>query len=72
VVIAEPTSVPGQFTQASERVYRLGQKRHVTFFILRVRGTVWPKVVDAMRGKMRMGQVVTKDKTQMLSELLGE
>jgi SNF2 family DNA or RNA helicase len=72
VVCVEPTSVPGDFLQAVERVYRKGQKRHVTFYIFRVKGTVWPKMVDNMRGKMKITMNVQMDQSAMLSELLGE
>lgn len=72
VICVEPTSVPGDFLQAVERVYRKGQKRHVTFYIFRVLATVWPKMVDSMRGKMQLTKNVQMDKSEMLSELLGE
>lgn len=72
VIFAEPTSVPGDFVQATERVWRSGQKKHVTIYILKVMKTIWPKAVDVMRGKMRMAQAVTKDRSSMLDELLGD
>jgi hypothetical protein len=72
VICVEPTSVPGEFLQAVERVYRKGQKKHVTFYIFRVLGTVWPKMVDSMRGKMALIKNVQVDRSEMLSELLGE
>ena len=72
VICAEPTAIPGDFLQAVERVYRKGQTKHVTFYILRVLRTVWPKMVDNMRGKLKLTTGIQLDKSEMLSELLGE
>lgn len=72
VICAEPTSVPGEFTQATERVYRKGQKKVVTFFVLSVLGTGWPKQVASMRRKASLEKQVTLEKSSLLAELLGE
>lgn len=72
VICFEPTSVPGDFLQAIERVYRKGQKRHVTIYIFRVKGTVWIRKVESMRGKMALTSNVQMDRSELLSELLGE
>jgi SNF2 family DNA or RNA helicase len=72
VICAEPTSVPGEFTQATERVYRKGQTKVVSFYLMKVLGTGWPKQVALMRGKMKLSRQVTMDKSALLAELLGE
>lgn len=72
VIFVEPTSVPGEFTQASDRVYRKGQDKVVTVYIFRALKTIWPKMIESMLGKMRITKAVTKDKSKMLDELLGE
>ena len=72
IICAEPTSIPGDFIQAVERVYRKGQEKHCTFYILKVLRTVWPKMVDSMRGKLQLTTDIQVDKSSMLSELLGE
>jgi SNF2 family DNA or RNA helicase len=72
VIFVEPTSVPGEFTQALDRLHRRGQQHAVVCYILRVARTTWPKRVDEMRRKMKLLRDVTMDKTALLDELLGK
>jgi SNF2 family DNA or RNA helicase len=72
VICAEPTSVPGEFIQATERVYRKGQKKVVSFYILKVLRTGWPKQVEAMKGKLALSRQISMDKSALLRELLGD
>lgn len=72
VICAEPTSVPGEFIQATERVYRKGQKKVVSFYVLKVLKTGWPKQVEAMKGKLQLSREISMDKSALLRELLGE
>jgi SNF2 family DNA or RNA helicase len=71
VIFAEPTSVPGRFTQASNRVHRPGQKKVVTIYIVKALGTISPQLTKNMLGKEEAAKTITKDKESMLDELLG-
>jgi SNF2 family DNA or RNA helicase len=71
VIFAEPTSVPGEFRQASERVYRAGQTRVVSMWILKALGTISPKLTTAMLQKERDIVETMLDKESILNELLG-
>ena len=71
VIFVEPTSVPGEFTQALDRLVRRGQKYAVVCYILRVLKTPWPRAVDEMRKKMKLISHVPLDRTALLDELLG-
>lgn len=47
-IFVEPTSSPGEFKQAMERVYRNLQKYVVQTYILRAKGTIAPKATAMM------------------------
>lgn len=73
-IFVEPTSVPGTFKQAMERL-RVGhpaQKNIVSVDIIKALGTVAPKATRAMLDKERDMLSVTKDRQSLLGELLGE
>lgn len=70
-IFAEPTSVPGDFKQASERIHRKGQKHVVTIYILKVLGTVSPKLTQKMVSKEGESVHVLQDRTSLLDELMG-
>ena len=72
VMFVEPTSVPGEFKQAVERVWRPGQKEHVSIIILKARGTVYPSSIASMLRKEADAVDVHKDSTSMLQELLDD
>lgn len=67
----EPTSVPGDFKQACERLHRKGQERMVTIYLLRVNATIAPRLIDSMVDKERAILQVTTDRRSLLSDLLG-
>lgn len=70
VIFVEPTSVPGDFKQASERVDRPGQKHVVGIYVLRVLGTSSPRLIDNMLQKERDSKSVMLDKQSMMDDLL--
>ena len=73
-IFVEPTSVPGTFKQALERL-RVGhpsQKRVVSIYILKAIGTIAPRLTRSMLGKEKDFLAVTRDRQSMLSELLGQ
>ncbi len=71
VIFAEPTSVPGEFKQASERVHRAGQKLQVSVYILKALGTLSPSLTANMLRKERDALAVNRDKESLLKEFLG-
>lgn len=71
VIFVEPTSVPGDFSQALDRLVRRGQMHPVVCYVLRVMKTSWPARVNDMRRKMKLISDVTLDRTALLDELLG-
>jgi SNF2 family DNA or RNA helicase len=70
-IFAEPTSVPGDFKQASERIHRKGQTKVVTIYILKALGTVAPQATKNMLKKEGETIGIVRDSTSMLDELLG-
>ena len=71
VIFAEPTSVPGRFIQASNRVHRPGQKKVVTIYILKALGTVAPQLTKNMLSKEGTTKSIMRDRESILDELLG-
>lgn len=71
VAFVEPTSVPGDFIQASERVYRKGQSRVVNIYLPHVIGTVLPKKIQEMLGKFDVTNQTQGDRNALLAELRG-
>jgi len=72
MIFVEPFSVPGQFKQASDRIHRGEIKHVVTFYILKVRGTLGPKMIRDMLNKEKDIMYVTKDAKSVLADLLDE
>lgn len=71
IICAEPTTVPGEFDQATDRVHRSGQKCEVNVYVLIPKGTLFVKAVSNMvKKKIVIGQVVSRD--NLLRELKGE
>jgi len=70
-IFLEPTGVPGLFTQASERIFRMGQEHHVTILIARLLGTISPRLIRSMRNRAQDVVDVVGDKKTLLNELLG-
>jgi SNF2 family DNA or RNA helicase len=71
IVCVEPTTVPGQFDQATDRVHRSGQKEIVNVYVLVPNGTAFVKSVkDLTRKKLVVARVVSK--ATIIDELLGQ
>lgn len=70
-IAAEPTTVPGDFDQAIDRLHRDGQKNTVTCYVLRVPGTVSARSTDQMRRKKAQNESVVSA-AQLRAELLDE
>ena len=66
----EPVGIPGLFTQAAERIHRLGQTKVVTIYILKAIGTLYPKVISVMLGREKDSIAVMRDKHSLLKELI--
>lgn len=71
VIFVEPVSTPGAFDQAASRVILDGQTEPVSVYILEIKDTISPKLIEAMRGKAEANNKAIKDKKTMLDELLG-
>lgn len=61
VIYVEPTSVPGDFKQSMERVYRGGQKYVCQVYVLRASGTIAPKATKDMLDRMHEINKVNRD-----------
>lgn len=71
-IFIEPLSVPGDFKQAGERIWRPGQTRAVHIWIIKALGTIAPKLTLSMLGKEDLSKRVNLDNVSLLEELLGE
>ncbi len=71
VIFVEPVSVPGDFRQAMERVYRPGQKRPVTVWIVKAVGTTSPYMIRNMLRKEGESAEVNLDRSELLKQLTG-
>lgn len=70
-IFVEPTSVPGIFKQASERIDRPGQKHVVGIYIVKALGTSSPALTANMLGKEQETKYVMRDSTSLMDSLLG-
>lgn len=71
IIAAEPTTVPGDFDQATDRIHRSGQTEICNIYVLVPKGTAFVKSVrDMMKKRMVIGEVVSVDKFRQ--EMLGE
>lgn len=71
IICAEPTTVPGQFDQATDRAHRSGQKEVVNVYVLMPKGTLYVKAVRDMTKKRKVNSsVVNRD--FLMAELKGE
>ena len=50
-ISAEPTTIPGDFDQWTDRMHRSGQKQKTTIYVLQPRGTIWVHMIDSMLKK---------------------
>ena len=69
-IFVEPTSVPGIFKQASERIDRPGQKHVVGIYIIKALGTSSPALTANMLGKESETKFVMNDATSLMDSLL--
>lgn len=60
-VFVEPTSVPGEFKQAMERIYRNGQQGVAYVYILRASGTIAPRATKEMLNRAQEINKVNRD-----------
>lgn len=66
----EPTTVPGDFDQAVDRLHRSGQTKNVNIYVFMPRGTIFVTAVNAMIKKKAYNSSVVSRK-QLLAELEG-
>ena len=71
LIFVEPTSIQGDFKQTLARVHRQGQKNAVVVYILRIVGTVYPKMVEVMLDNSDLAREVNKDAASFRSFLSG-
>lgn len=70
-ICVEPTTVPGDFDQACDRLHRSGQKEVVNIYVLMVKATIFITAVSSMvKKKLYNSSVVSK--AQIERELMGE
>lgn len=60
-IFVEPTSIPGQFKQAMERIYRGGQQGVCYVYILRAAGTIAPRATADMLERMADIERINRD-----------
>lgn len=60
-IFVEPTSVPGEFKQAMERIYRNGQDGVCEIYILRASGTIAPRATKEMLNRTHEINLVNRD-----------
>lgn len=51
--------------QSEDRAHRIGQKKHVTYIDLEVPGTVDTKIIEALRGKINVADLITDDNNRL-------
>ena len=61
IIFVEPTSIQGDFSQVIARVLREGQKEGVLVYILKIMGTVYPKMVEVMLDNSDLAKEVNLD-----------
>lgn len=70
-ICAEPTTVPGQFDQACDRLHRSGQVNSVNIYILKAKGTIFVKAVSDMLKKRDLNATVVRP-VDLIGEILGQ
>lgn len=71
-IFVEPCGVPGTFKQACERLHRPGQEKVVTVWIIKALATAYVSVTRKMLIKEKDNLEVSRDRTSLLGELLGQ
>jgi SNF2 family DNA or RNA helicase len=69
-ICVEPTTVPGVFDQACDRLHRTGQKESVNIYILKAKGTLYVKAISDMLKKRDLNAKVVRP-VDFISELFG-
>jgi len=72
VLFAEPTGVPGDVQQCSDRVYRAGQDEAVNIYFLNVNDTSYTHVLNQMLNKEGEANIVYRDNKELLRDLIGK
>ena len=70
-IFFEPTSVPGRFEQAMDRLHRDGQMNIVNVYIFNVLKTISPRLTKQMLGKVEEIKRVLLDRQTVFDELMG-
>lgn len=70
-ICVEPTTVPGDFDQACDRLHRSGQDNVVNIYVLMVKSTIFITAVSAMVKKKHFNSSVVS-RAQLQRELMGE
>lgn len=60
-IFVEPTSIPGEFKQAMERIYRGGQKHVCQVYVFRAAGTIAPRATKEMLERTKEINRVNQD-----------
>lgn len=72
VLFAEPTGVPGDVQQCSDRVYRAGQDETVNIYFLEVIDTSYSRILEQMLHKEGEANIVYRDNKELLRDLIGK
>jgi len=70
IAFYEPTTIPGDFTQALARAYRSGQTEVVVCYLIEAEKTAFPRMIDAMLGRGEMAAEVNGDKQSFIDYML--
>ena len=70
-IFFEPTSVPGWFEQAMDRLHRDGQKNIVNVYVFNMLKTISPRLTKQMLGKVEEIKKVLRDRQTVFDELMG-
>jgi len=72
VLFAEPTGVPGDVQQCSDRVYRAGQDETVNIYFLDVIDTSYTKILEQMLHKEQEANTVYRDNKELLRDMIAK
>lgn len=72
MVMYEPTSIQGRFSQAMDRIYRGGQKNAIVVYLLELLGTVYPKMIDVMLDNSDRAGIVNGDTSTFNQWMYGD
>ncbi len=72
VLFAEPTGVPGDVQQCSDRVYRAGQDEPVNIYFVDAVDTSYTRILDQMLNKEGEANIVYRDNKELMRDLIGK